>query len=203
MAAGRESVQVRDWMSRPVATIGLTERAHTAATLMKTRKLRHLPVVNGDGRLAGIVTDRDLRQVMFRGPLQARLGELRTSLATLPVRDVMTWSVITVGPGTDMREAARLMHERKIGALPVVEDGKVVGMLTESDALAALERLLGITVPKGLRRARSLHAPPLLGPRASPSRVRPLGGAKAPGDAYDYGLPVPPSPDDGETGGGD
>jgi CBS domain-containing protein len=203
MAAGTESVHVRDWMSRPVATIGLMECAHTAATLMKTRKLRHLPVVNGDGRLAGIVTDRDLRQVMFRGPLQARLGELRTSLATLPVRDVMTWSVITVRPDTDMREAARLMHERKIGALPVVVEGKVVGMLTESDALAALERLLGITVPKGLRRERSLHAPPVLGPRASPRRVRALTAAKPPGEAYNYGVPEPTSPDDGETGDGD
>jgi acetoin utilization protein AcuB len=203
MVAATGSVPVRDWMSRPVATIRMTDRAHTAATLMKTRKLRHLPVVNGDGRLAGIVTDRDLRQVLFRGPLQARLGELRTSLATLPVRDVMTWSVITVRPDTDMREAARLMHERKIGALPVVESGKVVGMLTESDALAALERLLGIAVPAGVRRERSLHAPPVLGPRASPSRVRALAGAKAPGEAYDYGVPLPASSDDRDTGDGD
>ena len=113
----------------------------------------------------------------------------------------MTWSVITVRPETDLREAARFMHERKLGALPVVDDGKVVGMLTEHDALAALEQLLAAAPRPDLRRPRTIHAPPVVGPRAKPSRVRPLAARAAPTSVYDYGFPRPEAhtgPDEGD-----
>jgi CBS-domain-containing membrane protein len=203
MSTVAAATRVKDWMSRPVATIHADDLAHAAAMLMKARKLRHLPVVDREGRLLGIVTDRDLRQVMFRGVIQARLGVLRTTLATLPVRDIMTWSVVTVRPDTEIRDAARLMHERKIGALPVVQEGKVVGMLTESDALQALERLLALTPPTGFRRTRTLHAPPVLGPRDKPSVVRPLQKRPAGSAAYDFGFPIAASPEADDAGQGD
>jgi acetoin utilization protein AcuB len=190
-------------MSRPVATIHAEDLAQAAATLMRARKLRHLPVVDREGRLVGIVTDRDLRQVVFHGTIQGRLGVLRTTLATLPVRDIMTWGVITVRPDSEMRDAARLMHERKIGALPVVADGKVVGMLTESDALVALHRLLDVASPPGFRRTRTLHAPPVLGPRGKATAVQPLKERPRDSGPYDYGFSVPESAESPDSGNGD
>jgi acetoin utilization protein AcuB len=129
-------------MTRNPVTIASDALVQAAAETMRARKIRHLPVVDHEGRLVGIVTDRDLRQVLFDPWIRERTGALAETLRTLRVRDVMTWAVITVRPGTDLREAARLMHEQKIGALPVVEGGRVVGILTESDVLKAFREIL-------------------------------------------------------------
>jgi acetoin utilization protein AcuB len=137
-----------------------------AVDLLRTRKIRHLPVVDDGGRLVGIVTDRDLRQLVFDPRIQEALGDATLSLAGLTVREVMTWGVVSVRPDADLRAAARLMRERKIGALPVVEDGLVVGILTETDVLAAFETILGDRV----------------------TSVRPLDAAPAAGEPYDYGF---------------
>jgi acetoin utilization protein AcuB len=110
---------------------------------MRARKIRHLPVVEGAGRLVGIVTARDLRQAMFSPAVQDELTNLRGVLHGLAVRDVMTRGVVSVGAATSIRDAARLMHERKLGALPVVERDRLVGILTETDVLDAFQRLLG------------------------------------------------------------
>lgn len=119
--------RVADRMVRPVLTVGPDDRVATAWQLMRTRGIRHLPVVDADKRLLGIVTDRDLRQVV----------------PTLRVREVMTWGAVTVEPDAELRQAARLMHDRKIGALPVVADRRVVGILTETDLVRAFVDLLG------------------------------------------------------------
>jgi CBS domain-containing protein len=160
-------IRVKDCMVPGVATIHSDALARGAAELMRTRKIRHLPVVDRGGRLVGIVTDRDLRQVIFDPSMRERLGSAASGLGDVTVRDVMTWGVVTIRPGADIREAARRMHEQRIGALPVVEGERVVGMLTEHDVLAAFRRMLG-------ERPELLHAPPVLGPRAKPTRVRPL-----------------------------
>jgi acetoin utilization protein AcuB len=140
-----------------------------AVDLLRAGKIRHLPVVDGAGRLVGIVTDRDLRQLVFDPWIQEALGDATLTLSALTVREVMTWGVVSVRQDTDLRAAARLMRERKIGALPVLEDGVVVGILSETDVLAALEKMLGDRL----------------------TTVRPLGAAAAGGEAYDYGFPVP------------
>jgi acetoin utilization protein AcuB len=111
--------------------------------MMRKRKIRHLPVVDREGHLVGIVTDRNLRQVVFDPAIQERLGDLAALLNTLTVRDVMTWGVITVQPAAQILEAARIMRERKVGALPVVDGERVVGMLTETDVLRAFQDVLG------------------------------------------------------------
>jgi CBS-domain-containing membrane protein len=79
---------------------------------------------------------------MFAPTLQRRGINLAETLKTLTVQDVMTRAVVTVGSGTEVREAARLMHERRIGALPVVDGGKLVGILTETDVLGAFQKLM-------------------------------------------------------------
>ncbi len=136
-------LRVRDRMSRGVVTIHSDALVRGAASLMRSRRIRHLPVVDREGRLVGIVTDRDLRQVIFDPAIQERLGVDPRALDTLQVREVMTWGVVTVRPESDLAHAARLMHELKVGALPVVDHGRVVGILTESDVVKALEEVLG------------------------------------------------------------
>lgn len=139
-----ESIRVADRMTRSVSVIRSDALVHGAAEMMRTRRIRHLPVVDGDDRLVGIVTDRDVRQAIFDPAIRERLGGVADALGALRVRDVMTWGVVTVRPTTEIREAARLMHERKIGALPVMSpDGRVVGILTESDVLRTFREVLG------------------------------------------------------------
>lgn len=138
-----ETLRVRDCMTRRPTTIQADALVAGAADLMRSRRIRHLPVVDSDGRLIGIVTDRDLRQVIFDASIRERLGPAADALRTLRVRDVMTWGVVSVRAGAELREAARIMGERKIGALPVVENDRVVGIITESDVLRALVDVLG------------------------------------------------------------
>jgi acetoin utilization protein AcuB len=152
-------------MRSPVVTIAPTATIRQAIASMTRSRLRHLPVVDS-GRVVGIVTDRDLRQAVFTPIVQERLGVDSDAVDDIPVREVMTWAVVTVRPTTDLREAARLMHEQKIGAVPVVEGDRLVGILTESDVLAALLEVL----------------------RADVTTVRPLAASPS-REPYDYGFP--------------
>jgi acetoin utilization protein AcuB len=141
--ARASGMAVRDWMSRRVATVRPDARLGEAARLMGARKIRHLPVVEAAGRLVGIVTARDLRQAVFAPAVQDHLESLAGVLDGLVVRDVMTRGVITARTTTSIRDAARLMHERRLGALPVIDRDRLVGILTETDVLRAFQRLLG------------------------------------------------------------
>jgi acetoin utilization protein AcuB len=154
VAAWPKAVPVKDWMAQPVITIRVDASCREAIELMKAHRIRHLPVVD-QPRLVGIVTDRDLRQILFDPALQDRMVEAAHDPCDRPLRDVMTWAVITVGPQTNIRQAARLMHEQKIGALPVVDAGRVVGMLTEHDILRAFAALA-----PGVMKVSPLEAPP-------------------------------------------
>ncbi|HXD99833.1 MAG TPA: CBS domain-containing protein, partial [Candidatus Acidoferrum sp.] len=133
---------VGDLMTRDVVAVAPDDTLAQAYALMRARRIRHLPVVDRSGRLVGIVTDRDLRQVVFDPTVQARLARATDALRGLTVRDVMTWGAVSVTPATSVRDAARLLHERKIGALPVVEADRVVGILTERDVLATFREML-------------------------------------------------------------
>jgi acetoin utilization protein AcuB len=82
---------VREWMRHPVVTVALDASVGQAAALMRERRVRHLPVLDSDGRLIGIVTDLDLRQVVFSPAVQVRLGEAAGELASVPLAEVMTW----------------------------------------------------------------------------------------------------------------
>jgi len=113
---------VRNRMSRPAVTVRQDADFQKALALMQEKKLRRLPVVDDDDQLVGIVVERDLLVAAMRY-LQSRVE----------IGDVMTRNVITVGPDTDLNEVARMMLERRIGGLPVVEHGRLVGIITESD----------------------------------------------------------------------
>jgi CBS domain-containing protein len=96
---------------------------------MRAAEIRHLVVVDGD-RVTGIVSNRDLRRLLEDPTHQPRLAD--------PIRRIMTEDPVTVAPETPVTEAARLLLERKIGALPVREGDDVIGIFTTSDALEAL-----------------------------------------------------------------
>jgi acetoin utilization protein AcuB len=112
---------VATWMSSPVHTVAPGTLATDAVTLLRRFGIRHLPVMEGD-RVVGVVTDRDLRGVA----------------AATPVQTVMSRPVTVVTPRTGIDRAARLLFDRRLGCLPVVEDGRLVGILTQTDAVAAL-----------------------------------------------------------------
>jgi acetoin utilization protein AcuB len=109
---------------------------------MLRMKARHLPVVAGDGTLQGIVTDRDLRHYLFTAGVFQHIGQtsVQTILTGAPVKAIMSAPAVCVAPTADVEEAARLMRQRKIGSVPVVEGGRVVGILTETDMLRHIVR---------------------------------------------------------------
>jgi acetoin utilization protein AcuB len=142
----RSSVAVRDWMSRRVVAMRPDAHLGEAARVMRDRKVRHLPVVERGGRLVGIVTARDLRRALLSPAVDDGLANLDGVLATVPVRDVMSRRIVSVRASAPLREAARLMYEHNVGALPVMERTRLVGMLTETDLLAAVQRTIGAGV---------------------------------------------------------
>jgi acetoin utilization protein AcuB len=137
------AIRVRDVMSRAPVTVRWSATIGAAWKLMRSHRVRHLPVLDDADRLVGIVTDRDLRQVIFDPAIQEQLGSQPEALNVLAVREVMTWGVITIRPDAEIREAARLMHEQRIGALPVADQGRVLGILTERDVVKTFVQVLG------------------------------------------------------------
>jgi CBS domain-containing protein len=118
------------WMTRDPVRVSVNCPIARAARLMAAHRIRHVLVVDGD-RLAGIVSNRDVRGLLVDGASERALS------ADSPVSATMTESVVTAAPSTPLAEAVRALLDRKIGALPIVEDGRLVGILTRSDALEA------------------------------------------------------------------
>jgi acetoin utilization protein AcuB len=106
-----------------------------ARQLMLKERIRHLLVTEADGLLVGIVTDRDIRLNLPSQATSLSVWEINHLLTKLTVGEVMTRSVITIGPEVDARDAAVLMQDHSIGALPVTERGQLVGIITETDIM--------------------------------------------------------------------
>jgi nucleotide-binding universal stress UspA family protein len=115
--------QVGHWMTHSPLAAAPNEKLSSVQARMRDGAFRSMPVIEA-GKLVGIITDRDLRQ--YAG-----------SLENTEVRQAMTREVLTVTPQTPAREAARLLRERKIGAIPVTQDGELVGIVTGTDLLGA------------------------------------------------------------------
>lgn len=133
---------VSELMSRQVITIEASESCYEAAARMCRRRVRHLPVVDADGLLVGIVTDRDLRHRLFAPAVFRAIGSVpvESILRDIAVKEIMSSPVVTAAPGDDLETAARLMLEDKVGSLPVVDRGRVVGLITETDLLRQIVR---------------------------------------------------------------
>jgi acetoin utilization protein AcuB len=132
-------METKACMKHPVVTVKPLDSIRHAREIMEERRINQLPVVI-DGRLVGIVTDRDLRDA-FPSVFDQLGGDARTTEvadpATIRVEDVMTPAVLTLPPDAPVEDAARLMRRERIGALPVVAQGRLVGILTRSDVLGA------------------------------------------------------------------
>jgi acetoin utilization protein AcuB len=128
---------VKERMKRDPVTAKQTDSFRYALKLIRKEGIRHLPVLDGK-RLVGIVTDRDLRQSAPSPATTLEVHELNYLLERLTIEAIMTKHVITVSPETGLLEAARLLLSHKIGCLPVVEHGDLVGIITEGDMLRAL-----------------------------------------------------------------
>jgi CBS domain-containing protein len=128
-----EERRVRDVMSSDVTTLDMNDQLTIADDIMKLGRIRHLPVLDGDGLLVGILSQRDL----FRGALARNLGygehAQNKLLGILRVKEVMTNDPATIAPDAPLTEAAKRMTEQKIGCLLVVEKDALVGILTEGD----------------------------------------------------------------------
>ena len=132
-------MKVRELMSGAPITVGVDTPVFDARQRMLKERIRHLLVVE-NGRLAGIVTDRDIRLNLPSQATSLSMWEVNYLLARLTVAKVMTRSVIIIGPDQDAGDAARLMLEHKIGALPVLDGEHLLGILTETDVLRAFAR---------------------------------------------------------------
>jgi len=124
---------VRDLMTADVFTVDRNEALLTADRVMNLGRIRHVLVVDEEGQLAGVLSQRDL----FHSGLLKALGygthAVQKTLDTLLVKEVMCTNVLTTRPDTPLSQAATLMFKQKIGCLPVVDGTKLVGILTEAD----------------------------------------------------------------------
>jgi CBS domain-containing membrane protein len=124
---------VRDLMTEHVFAVRPQDSLTTVADLMQERQIRHVPVIDAEGDLIGLISHRDLlRNALIE---QAEVPDYveQAVLDRLRARDIMTAAVESVGPDLDLRFAAQVLYEQKFGCLPVVEGRRLVGILTEAD----------------------------------------------------------------------
>jgi acetoin utilization protein AcuB len=136
-------MKVRDLMKTNVTTLSVHDDLALADDIMQQARIRHLPVVDGE-RVVGIVSQRDLYRAGLSSLLEVDPAEIRGWLRKLAVRDLMNDQVECIGPDETVRSAAEQMLASKVGCLPVVEDGRLVGILSESDCVAYLVRVLNV-----------------------------------------------------------
>jgi acetoin utilization protein AcuB len=134
---------VRELMTPNPITVKPDTSVPDALRLMRERKVRRLPVVDGHGRLVGIVSDKDLLYASPSPATTLAVWEIPELLGKLKVEKVMTHDVITVAEKTPLEEAARIMTDKKIGGLPVMQGPDLVGIITETDLFKSLLELLG------------------------------------------------------------
>jgi len=125
-------MKVKNWIHREPITIERTALLQDAVKLMKKHAIRHLPVVD-EGDLIGFVTESDLRQFSFPSMVE-----------DIPVHQVMVTKPITIEASQGIEEAARLINDNKIGGLPVLDKGRLVGVITTSDLLSAFIEVMGM-----------------------------------------------------------
>ncbi len=135
---------VGERMSKNLVTVSRQTGVDDALRLMRDKNIRRLPVVDKQGKLVGIVSDKDLYLASPSPASSLDIFELRYLLARLSVEKIMSSPVITVQPDTPLEEAARIMADKKIGGLPVLDvDQNLVGIITESDLFKLFVDLLG------------------------------------------------------------
>jgi len=131
---------VRDCMTTKVFTLRFDKKLIVVQEMMGWARIRHIPVVNASGGVVGIVSHRDLLHAAISAVADVNKMDRDQHLATIPIVKVMKTDVQTIGPDASLQEAAARMREHKIGCLPVVEDDKLVGIISEYDLLGVVEQ---------------------------------------------------------------
>ncbi len=126
-------MKIKNWMQLEPVTIDRQALLQDASALMKEYGIRHLPVIDDDENMVGFITESDLRHFSFPSMVE-----------DIPVHQVMVLNPITVNPNASIETAARLIHDYKIGGLPVLDKKKLVGIITLSDILAAFIEVMGL-----------------------------------------------------------
>ncbi len=118
-----------------------------AMELLKERGIRHLPVLKDGDKLVGIVSERDIKQASPSSATALEIREIYYLLDKVKVKQIMTRRPYTISSNAPIEEGALIMREKKIGCLPVVDEGRLVGILTESDILDAFIEAMGVSGP--------------------------------------------------------
>jgi acetoin utilization protein AcuB len=134
---------VRDRMTPQPTTITAETNLKDALELIRSRRFRHLPVVDDQGRLIGITTEKDLVYASPRSDLSLSNFEVTYLLSRITVGQIMKQDVITVSPDLPIEEAARVMVDHRIGCLPVVEEGRLIGIISDTDIFRVFVEGLG------------------------------------------------------------
>jgi acetoin utilization protein AcuB len=135
-----EKIKVSEWMTSPVISIQPNTLISDAHQLMKEKNIRRLPVIDHE-RLVGMVTIGDVREASPSDATTLSIWELNYLWAQLTVEKVMTRDIKSLTPDTPILDAAEMMLENKISGIPVIDGGKVVGIVTESDIFRMLVRM--------------------------------------------------------------
>ncbi len=140
---------VGERMSRPVITVAPETPVNDALAMFKKEHIRRAPVIK-DGKLLGIVTENDLRNASTSPATTLSVWEMNYLISKVTVKQVMSKKVKTIDMDTPIEEAARIMTDSSIGGMPVTRDGKIVGMITETDLFKIFLELMGAR-EKGVR----------------------------------------------------
>lgn len=135
---------VKDWMTTDPITVTPDTSVMKASQIMKENNVRRLPVIKEDGSVQGIVTDRDLKEASPSKATTLDVHELYYLLSELKVKDIMSRRVIIIAPEATVEKAAVIMLEHKVTGLPVVDNGKLVGVLSQGDVFRVLTSITGI-----------------------------------------------------------
>ena len=135
-------MKVKDLMQTDIVTLRANDTLDIAEDIMSLGRLRHLPVVQVGNRLVGMVSQRDLLRASLSSALNVSAYKRQQWLEKIAVRDVMSKGVVSVEADADIKDALDVLLGEKFGCLPVVEAKKLVGVLTETDLLEYLQRLL-------------------------------------------------------------
>jgi len=136
---------IANWMTKDVVTLTSDRSMMKASKLMKDKAVSCMPIVDEDGKLVGIVSDRDIKDASPSKATTLDMHELYYLLSDIKIKDIMTKKVTTIRPDETVEKAAVLMLEGHFGSLPVVEeDGTLVGIITDTDVFKVLVEISGV-----------------------------------------------------------
>jgi len=168
MAARKQNpkdIRVTDWMTEAVLAVETFDSIAIARQLMAKHRINQLPVLDND-RLIGIVTDRDIRDAYPTSMMIDRAEEIDRFAEKITVEEVMTHDVFIVRPETLLATAVGLLRRHRIGSLPVLKNGQLVGIITRSD-------ILDFVLSRSRKRAPNAPRKPAKNPQATKNKKKP------------------------------